>query len=232
MNKIIRKCFVMGGGGFVMEPDNLLLDHYILSLAEKPKPNICFIGTATGDSDWYIDRFYGAYQKLNCTPTHLSLFRPKTRDLESFVFNQDIIHVGGGNTKNLLCLWKDWGLDQIIKSAYQQGVVLSRLSAGMICWFEEGLTDSFGGLDPLKCLGFLKGSATPHFDGEPERRAVYLNLIKTNVMQGGLALDDGVGALYKDEALVECVSSRVEAKAYQFKSKTAEEKRLPVRVLG
>src|SRR5215469_6054255 len=228
----MRKIFVMGGGGFVMEPKNLLLDRYILSLADKPRPKICFIGTASGDSDWYIKKFYTAYKTLACVPKHLSLFKPQTRDLNSFILDQDIIHVGGGNTRNLLCLWTEWGLDRILKSAYKKGLVLTGMSAGMICWFEEGTTDSYGGVDPIKCLGLLKGSASPHFDGEPDRRPKFIELIKSGQIKGGLALDDGAGALFLNEKLSECVSSRKKAGAYRFKSKTAKEERLSVRYLG
>jgi peptidase E len=228
----MRKIFVMGGGGFLTKPKNLLLDRYILSLADAPRPKICFLGTASGDSDRYIKNFYAAYRTLKCTPKHLSLFKPQTRDLKSFIVDQDSIHVGGGNTRNLLCLWREWGLDRILEGAYKKGLVLSGISAGMICWFEEGTTDSYGGMDPLKCLGFLKGSASPHFDGEPDRRPKFVEFIKSRRMKGGLALDDGVGALFVNEKLAECVSSRKKAGAYRFTSKTAEEERISVRYLG
>ncbi len=222
----------MGGGGFAMEPENPLLDQHILSLSEKPSPKICFIGTATGDSDWYINKFYDAYKELPCTPTHLSLFKPPALGVKSVIADQDIIHVGGGNTRNLLCLWKEWGLDQILKDAYFRGTVMTGMSAGMICWFEEATTDSFGGLDPIKCLGVLKGSASPHFDGEPNRRPKFIEFIQSGRISGGLALDDGVGALFTDEKLSECVSSRKSAGAYQFETKTAVETKIAVRYLG
>lgn len=228
----MRKAFVMGGGGFAMEPENLKLDRFILSLASKPRPKICFLGTASGDSERYIENFYTAYRTLDCEPTHLALFRPSTRDLAAFIAGQDILHVGGGNTKNLLCLWREWGLDRAIRQAYEAGTVLSGISAGMLCWFEEAVTDSYGdGLEPLKCLGWLKGSACPHFDGEEERRPSYLSMITSGTLQGGLALDDGTGALFLDEKLDSCVSSRPHAGAYLFASGSAEESKLPVRYL-
>jgi peptidase E len=228
----MRKIFVIGGGGFALEPDNLLLDRFLLSLVDRPSPKICFLATASGDSDSYIDKFYTAYKTLQCSPKHLSLFKPQTRDLEDFISDQDIIHVGGGNTKNLLCLWKDWGLDQILKSAYRNGLVLTGTSAGMICWFEEGTTDSFGGMDPIKCMGLLKGSASPHFDSEPDRRPKFIEFIRSGRIKGGLALDDGAGALFENEKLSECVSSRRTAGAYRFKSRTGKEEKIPTRYLG
>jgi peptidase E len=110
----MKQIFVMGGGGFAMEPDNLLLDKYILSLSKKAQPKICFLGTASGDAESYRQMFFDAYRTLPCIPDYFSLFKPSTRDIESFILSQDIIHVGGGNTKNLVCLWKEWGLDKIL----------------------------------------------------------------------------------------------------------------------
>lgn len=229
----MQQIFVMGGGGFAMEPENLRLDRYMLSLTNKVTPKVCFIGTASGDASTYLDKFYNAYKTLNCEPSHLSLFKPPTQDLESFVLDKDLIHVGGGNTKNLLCLWREWGLDKILLKASHQGVILSGMSAGMLCWFEEAITDSFGEkLGKLNGLGFLAGSGCPHFDGESNRKPSYTQLIKDGDIQGGLALDDGAGALFIDGKLSSCVSSRPAAKAFIYESKTANEMTLPVRFLG
>ncbi|KYD33113.1 Peptidase E [Parageobacillus toebii] len=116
-----------------MEPDNPLLDLYILKQAKKTTPKVCFIPTASGDSDHYISRYYSFFNKQNCKPSHLSLFRPPTRDLEEFILEKDIIYVGGRNTRNLLVLWKEWGLDNILRKAWNQGIVLAGVSAGSIC---------------------------------------------------------------------------------------------------
>lgn len=212
----MKQIFVMGGGGFAMEPDNLLLDRYLLSLSEKSKPKICFIATASGDSEGYIERFYNSCKDLYCTPSHLSLFKPHIVDIEKFILEQDIIHVGGGNTINLLSLWKTWKLDQVLLRALEKGVVLSGMSAGMICWFEQGLTDSKGiGLGSLDCLGFLEGSACPHFDGEEQRKPIYTKLVNNSTMKPGIALDDGAGALFINGKIKEIVGSRKEAIGYQ-----------------
>jgi dipeptidase E len=229
----MKLIFAMGGGGFAMEPENLVLDRYILSLAEKVKPKICFIPTASGDAPIYIENFYKAYNTLDCLPTHLSLFKPPTPDLESFVMAQDVFHIGGGNTKNLLALWRDWSLDTFLKQAYDVGKPMTGISAGMLCWFEQAVTDSFGAkLDRLDCLGWIKGSACPHFDGEAERRPTYLNLIKTGRVKGGIALDDGVGALFVDGELSKTVSSRKSANGYLFASESAKETVLRPSYLG
>ncbi|BAZ32964.1 hypothetical protein NIES4074_54720 [Cylindrospermum sp. NIES-4074] len=216
-NYVPKQIFAMGGGGFSMESANPALDKYILGLSQKEKPKVCFIPTASGDSDRYIVRFYSAYLKLSCTPTHLSLFNPPTSDLRSFILEQDIIYVGGGNSKNLIALWKEWQLDHILKAAWENGIILSGLSAGSICWFEQGVTDSIpGSLTVLQCLGFIKSSNCPHYDGEPERRPAYHRLLSQGLIGEGYAADDGVGLHFIDNQLEKIVSSRSQAKAYRL----------------
>ncbi|WDL96703.1 peptidase E [Alicyclobacillus sp. ALC3] len=213
----MRQIIAMGGGGFSMEPDNPLLDQYVLRQSHKACPKVCFVPTASGDADGYVERFYASFQKLNCVPSHLSLFRPPTNDLESFVLEKDVIYVGGGNTKNLLALWQDWGLDGILRSAWESGTVLAGVSAGSICWFEEGITDSFGTkLDRLSCLGFLPGSNCPHYDGESERRPTFHRLLQDGRIGPGLAADDGVAFHFVGNELKVTVSSRPDARGYRL----------------
>ncbi|GGF20229.1 putative peptidase YgaJ [Halobacillus andaensis] len=230
----MRQIIALGGGGFLMEPENLYLDEYILNQSNKPHPKICFIPTASGDSEDFISRFYDFFQKQDCEPSHLSLFKPPTRDLEGFVLEKDIIYVGGGNTKNLLVLWKDWGLDSILKKAWNQGIILAGISAGSICWFEEGVTDSYGdGLEPLPCLGFLKGSNCPHYDGEAERRPAYTDFVRSRKIKPGIAADDGVAIHYINQEIKDIVSSHPTAKAYRVSfNKEMKEEVLPVKYLG
>lgn len=215
---MLRQIIAMGGGGFSMEPENPLLDLYILGQSDKQKPKVCFVPTASGDADNYIERFYKGFEGHECIPSHLSLFRPPTRDLEAYVMEKDIIYVGGGNTKNLLALWKEWGLDTILRKAWQEGIIMAGVSAGSICWFEEGVTDSFGdGLEPLKSLGFLKGSNCPHYDGEDERRPAYEQFVGSGRISSGFGADDSAALHFIDEELVRAVSSRPEARAYHVK---------------
>lgn len=214
----MRQIIAMGGGGFSMEPDNLLLDRYILDQSGSARPKVCFVPTASGDSEGYVERFYTACGDLDCEPSHLSLFRPPTRDLESFVLEKDVIYVGGGNTKNLLALWRDWGLDRILRSAWESGTVLCGVSAGSICWFEEGITDSFGAkLDRLSCLGWLSGSNCPHYDGESERRPTFHRLLQDGEIGAGLAADDGVAFHFVETELRSTVSSRPDSRGYQLR---------------
>jgi peptidase E len=218
-----RQIIALGGGGFSMEPDNLLLDEYILKQTDKQSPKICFIGTASGDAESYILRFYTSFLKLSCIPTHLSLFRLTTKDLEGFILAQDVIYVGGGNTRSLMALWKEWKLDAYLHTAWQNGVILAGISAGSLCWFEEGLSDFFPGeLNSVRCLGFLKGSNCPHYDSEVNRRPTYQGLILNGKIAGGVAADDGVALHYIGTELQHVVSSRTNAKAYSVMKKSDE----------
>lgn len=225
----MRQIVAMGGGGFSMEPDNLLLDKYILSQAKNNFPKICFVPTASGDQTTYIERFYKAFKTLPCQPSHLSLFEPEFIDLESFVLEQDIIYVGGGNTRNMLVLWKEWGLDSALKKAYEKGVILAGLSAGSICWFEEGLTDPLNApLYKLNGLGLLKGSNCPHYDGENKRKPSYHQSILAGKIKEGYAVDDGVALHFINEKLSTSVSSRLRAKAYFVKCVDSEIREIEV----
>jgi dipeptidase E len=220
----------MGGGGFSMEPENLLLDQYVLLAAAVFQPKVCFVGTASGDAQSYIDKFFEAFRTLPGTPTYLSLFKPPTTDLRSFVFEQDVIYVGGGNTRALLVLWREWGLDAILRDAWQSGVVMAGISAGSICWFEQGLSDSVipGDLAPLACLGFLPGSNCPHYDGEPERRPAYHRLIKEGTLAAGHAADDGAALHFVGRELKGVVSSREAARAYSVRRVGTDVEEIPL----
>jgi dipeptidase E len=231
----------LGGGGFSMEPENPLLDDFVLKLARRHPARVCFIPTASGDAATYVARFYRALSG-RCIPTDLTLFGSpalprhpaRTADLPSFVADQDVFYVGGGNTANMLALWRAHGLDRLLRDAWSSGAVLSGVSAGMICWFRASVTDSFGGMEPLNDgLGFLDGSACPHYDGEPERRPTYQRLIAAG-LPAGYAVDDGAALHFFGSKLAEVVSSRPGAGAYHVERRGTDvvEERLPVRFLG
>lgn len=231
-----------GGGGFAMEPDNPLLDDFLLSLSTRrrgvgDRPRICFVPTASGDAEDYVDRFIEAFAERAETSS-LRLFHLGDLaevDLRAQVLAQDVIHVGGGSTANLLALWRLHGLDEILREALAAGVVLSGVSAGMNCWFEGSVTDSFGPLAALDDgLGFVSGSACPHYDGEAERRPTYLDLVGTGVLPAGYAAEDGCALLFRDGELVEAVSSRPEAQAFKVRldGDSAVESPIDVRYLG
>jgi peptidase E len=187
----MKQIIALGGGGFSTDTKNQAIDQYVLDQSIDHPPKICFLPTASGDAKGYIELFYRAFNNLNCIPTHLSLFSLSTTDLEGFLLGQDVIYVGGGNTRSMLAVWRAWGLDSILKQAWEKEVVLAGISAGAICWFEQGLTDSIPGeFSPIDCLGILPGSCSPHFTSEPKRRIMYRKLIKERQLLPGYGIDD------------------------------------------
>ena len=227
----------MGGGGFSMEPENPLLDHYVLNASGLERPKVCFVPTASGDSAGYIERFYDAFKKFECEPSHLSLFNPHTwtDDLEPFLAKQDVLYFGGGNTRNALALWREWNLEPPLRAAYERGAVIAGLSAGAICWFKQGSTDSAGReLGVLECLGWLRGSMTPHYDGEAERRPWLHKAMIEDRIESGYAADDGAALHFVNETLESVVSSRVAARAYRVELHAGEvlETALETKFLG
>ena len=139
----------------------------LLDQSKKSRPNILFIPTASAEPPEYIDNFYKVFEKLNCVPRHLSLFK-RTPDLDKLFNQQDIFYVGGGNTKSMLAVWKEWNIDKFLKREYKKEKVMSGVSAGAICWFNKGVTDSWEkNLRLLNCLNFINDACCPHYDEEP-----------------------------------------------------------------
>ena len=205
----------MGGSDFLNEPRNPRLARYILRLTQKRWPRICFVPTAAGDSAVNIRRFQQIIKKYPCRTSVLSLFWPDGRDLNKYLLAQDVIYVGGGNTANMLAIWRLHGVDKALRRAWDNGVILCGVSAGMMCWFESGVTDSFGPVRALNDgLAFLSGSACPHFDRQPLRRPTYHRLIGDQTLPAGVAADDGAAIHYVDRKILRCVASRPNARAY------------------
>ena len=235
-----RIIVAMGGGGFSMEPDNPLLDDFVLDLARavrgRERPRVCFLATASGDTPGYIADFYAAFARRS-EATHLSLFDRTVDDIERHLLDQDVVYVGGGNTENMLAVWRVHGVDRALRRAWEAGVVLAGVSAGSLCWFESGTTDSFGaGLAPLSAgLGFLPGSHAPHYDGEATRRPHYQRLIAEGALPTGYAADDGAALVFRGTKLAEVVVSRPGSRAFLVErdpTGVAIETELPSRYLG
>ena len=233
MASVRKQIVAMGGGSFGAEPEGSCLDAYVLELSGKPRPKICFLPTASGDAAMYITKFYAAFGE-RAQATHLGLFgRPRT-DMAAMLTGQDIIYVGGGNTANMLAVWRVHGVDRILREAWARGVILTGVSAGMICWFEAGVTDSFGPLAALRDgLHVLPGSACPHYDGEQDRRPTYHRLVRAG-FPPGYAADDGAALHFVDTSLEVCVASRPTAGVYRVAAdgEAITETALPVRLLG
>jgi peptidase E len=230
-----RQIIAMGGAALPLELDNLLLVEYFLKQTHKRNPRVCFIGAAHGDADAGRLRFYGGFSQFHCRPTHLPLFTRTPRNLVDFILDQDAIFVGGGNTRSMLAVWREWELDRHLRTAWEQGVVLGGASAGSICWFESGVTDSVAGpLTAMSCLGLLAGSNCPHYDSEPLRRPGYRRMVARGELPAGIAADDGVALHFLGTRLKRIVSSRPRASAWRVtkSGRRAIELRLPARDLG
>lgn len=205
------------GGGFSMEDDGLL-DDWVLGHTRVPRPKVCFVPTASGDAPAYIDKFLSVFQSRACEPSVLPLFRRELDDaaLRTFLLSQDVVYVGGGNTANLLAVWRAHGVDRLMCEAIDRGTLLCGISAGANCWAESSHTDSFGPLTFLPDgLGLLSGSVCPHYDSEPGRRSSYQAAVATGALPAGWALEDGVGALFTDGLLTETVTRTQQAHLYQ-----------------
>ena len=212
MSPARQQIIAIGGGGFSEgEP---ALDRYVLAQARRRSPTISFVGTASGDSDRYVAKFYAAFTKLDCRPSQLPLFG-RTPDLRAHLREQDIVYVGGGNTRSMLAVWREWGLPELLREALESGTLLCGISAGAICWFDQGVTDSGAeALEPLECLGFLPGSCCPHYHGEAERIPQTHRLLAEGRLAAVVAIDDGVAAHFVD-GIAKCVAvSRDGADAY------------------
>ena len=196
----IKNIVAIGGGGFGRSLGSLEIEKYIVSLSNKKRPKICFIPTASGDSSLYKLNFYRAFSKLDCITSHIDFFS-RTENLEEKVLTQDIIYVGGGNTKSMLAVWKEWNLHEILLNAYKKGIVMSGVSAGAICWFDKGITDSFEEeLAILDCLGIVNGVACPHFDEEKEREPFVNDLIKREIIKYCICIEGNCALHIKNES--------------------------------
>ena len=199
---------ILGMGGY---PDDALLDH-ALGLARGRR--ILYVPTASAEN---ASGIVGWYERLRgrAELAHLSFFPWPPADLRALTLAHDVVLVSGGNTANALAVWRVHGFDAILREAWQEGILLTGWSAGMICWFAQGVTDSFGPqLAAMECLGFLPGSACPHYDGEERRRPVYTQLVAGG-LEPGIAADDDVGVHFAGTELREIVSSREGATAYR-----------------
>ena len=201
-----KQIIAIGGGGFGRNPGNGKIEQYILNQSNSDSPKICFIPTATGDDESYKESYYSTMSKLNCVPTHLDFFK-RTPDIEKLILEQDVIFVGGGNTKSMLAVWREWGLEKILKKAYLNGVIMSGVSAGAICWFEKGITDSWAKeLKVLDCLGFIQGNCCPHYDEEAERKPALSKFITNKKISNCYAIDGGCALHIKNNKTFKAIS--------------------------
>lgn len=210
-----RHVVAIGGGG--LAADGPFIEEYIRGLATTSRPKVCFIPTASGDDHGSTLAFFETFTRLGCTPSVLRLFGREVRDLEAFIGDHDIVYVGGGNTANMLAVWRRHGLEGPLRDAWANGVVVCGVSAGANCWFEASTTDSFGlgRADPLvDGLGLVPGSFCPHYDAEPARRPAFLDLVAAGALPPGHACDDGAAIHFSGTELAAAVATRPGATAY------------------
>ena len=191
----------MGGGGFSMETTPWM-DDFVLAQASArgSRPKVAFLGTASGDSENYLLRFHRAFGRRDCTAVDVSLFRRDGEDLRALLLDQDVVYVGGGNTANMLAVWRVHGVDRILAEAHANGAVLAGISAGAMCWFGGGVTDSFGDLAVFEDgLGLLPGGFCPHYD-EPGRRPLFHAWAEAGPARSGYAADNGAAVVFRSGA--------------------------------
>lgn len=198
-----------GAGRAMMDRRSDPLHDYILGLTGKVRPRVLFLATATGDNPDYILSFYETYHADRCLPFHLRLFQRTVPDLRAFILGFDAIHVGGGNTANMLDVWRRQGVGEILREAWHAGAVLTGGSAGGLCWFEGGTTDSFGPLLQVfpEGLGFLDGSFCPHYDADDQRQPLFHSAILDGSLPAGYAVDDLASVHFHGTNFVRAVSS-------------------------
>jgi dipeptidase E len=207
-----RKILIAGGN--YNEP----FVRYMASLTGKARPRLCYLPTASADSAGGIMAWYRTCASLEVTPLVQESFIAsdrQTKGWDEVLLSMDGIVVSGGNTLNQQAIWKAQGIDVVLKEAWDRGVVLGGASAGSLCWFEEGTTDSRPKeLSIVKCLGFLKGSHCPHYDAEAKRRPLYQKLIASGEMKPGYACDNDAGIYFADNTVKRVVASRSGSKCY------------------
>jgi peptidase E len=233
----VRRIFVVGGGLLSGDPDYRLL-RFVVSLTGKANPVVYDLPTASGDNLERIATWYEIMNDLPCRPRHLRLFGPtaKARDFAKQLLAADAIVVPGGNGLNMVAVWKAQGLDAVLRTAWERGILLAGESAGMNCWFEQAVGDSRPErLSAINFLGWLKGSACPHYhDGAGQWKKGYHDLLAAGQIQDGIACDSGAGVLFEGERLARVVAISSQAGAYRLRRNGSEviEERLQSELLS
>jgi peptidase E len=227
-----RRILAMGGGGFTMQERSPALDRLVLTLTGKPVPRICFLPTASGDPREQTTRFQERFGTWPCEPTILSLFHLARDRIDPYehLLAQDAIYVGGGSMRNMLAIWREHGIDDLMRLAWQAGIVLAGLSAGAMCWFEGGISMSGGAPEAVEGIGLLPGSLSVHMTSEPERLPAYRRAVREDRLPSGYALDDGAALLFGGTAVREAVTSRPDARALRVESRQGEVGLAPIRL--
>ena len=230
-----RHIVAIGGGGLSEDAGDRALTNYILDLAAKDVPKVCFVGTASGDDDAYADAFFASFDGISCRLSRLTVLKPMARSPQAHLAEQDVIYVGGGNAFHMLVLWRSYGIDKHLRKAWERGAVMCGVSAGSMCWFQAGIRamshSAFQPLTPL--LALLPSSNCPHYDSQPARRTAYLEMVAAGRLPPGYAIGDGAALHFTGTNLAETVTFRPGAAAYRVEPMDAgaDEHELPTRSL-
>ncbi len=217
----------IGGAEFQMRPENEALHDYIVSLLEPVRPRICLVPTASGDPHDQIAAFHSAMERRGAEPSSMSLFRLGDFPVDpgEHLLRQDAIYVTGGSMVNLMALWREHGIDRLMRAAHERGILLCGYSAGSMCWFQSGISRGGGTPAPVAGIGLIEGSHCVHYSQDPERRDAYRRAVATGGMEPGLALDDHAAALIRDGVVVEAVRATGCAAAFRVRRGDDDEAR-------
>lgn len=210
---------------------------YVAALTHKPEPRICFIPTASADNPYGIAHWYDVCAELPVHPFVLRTFinsSPEQKTFEETILGMDAIIVGGGSTLNMMAVWKAQGIDTILRKAYEKGIVMAGGSAGSLCWFIGGITDSRPKqLSLVQCLGFIQTSHCPHYHSEPGRKPLYQQEILSGALPAGYACDDRAGILFQNEKLIKCVAADQNSHTFfvSVEAGKIKEEQLPIETL-
>ncbi|MBW7932116.1 MAG: peptidase E [Gemmatimonadaceae bacterium] len=212
---------LIAGGGFTTP-----FIRHMAELTGKPRPRICYLPTAVGDHPDAKISFFNWCSPLNVEPFVQDVFiesLSQTQGWDEVLLSADAILVSGGNTLNQQAIWRAQGIDEVLREAWERGIVLGGASAGSLCWFEEGTTDSRPkALSIVKCLGFLPGSHSPHYDAEPGRRPLYHQMIRSGQLKPGYACDNEAGLYFEGTELKRVVASKDNARCYHVRAENGE----------
>ena len=220
-----RHIFAAGGGSFGSSVNPRMTRRMLEVTGRQDGSTVLLIPTASGDALERIHSFFTECETLGSKPTCLPLFHSQTwtANPEELIAQADLIWIGGGSTRNMLLLWDAWGIEPMLRRAYDRGKVIGGVSAGAICWFEEGNTDSLGpGLGAMKCLGWLPGSCTPHFDEEPMRKPMLASQLASGTLKAGIAIDGHCTVHFENERVTEVIADRPGVNAYRVDAKSVE----------
>lgn len=218
----MRQIIANGGAGFASTKKDLKIERYLLQQTQKANPKICFLPQASAEAKDYVISFYEAFCSLDAKPSWISLFGRVKDTWKEHLLQQDLIYVGGGNTRSMLALWREWKMDEVLIEAYEKGIILCGISAGAICWFEQSVTDSVWPLGALNGLKLLKGSCCPHYDSEIERRPTYREKINNRELMPGLGLEDQTAAHFIDGKLKCIITGNEEKSAFRVSENKEE----------